>query len=53
MCNSCDYSTRKMSNIKMHVKNVHKNVEREPDDRGFTTVFIDQEVEIVEDVEIL
>ena len=47
MCDSCDYSTRKMSNIKMHVKNVHKNVERSPDDRGFTTVFVDQDVEMM------
>ena len=39
-CNDCDYLTRKMSNIKTHVKNVHKFVERPAGDRGFTTLFM-------------
>ena len=39
-CNFCNYTSKKMSNIKMHVKNVHKRIERGPDDTGFTTVFI-------------
>ena len=39
-CNFCNYTSKKMSNIKMHVKNVHKSIERGPDDTGFTTVFI-------------
>ena len=39
-CNSCDYLTRKMSNIKTHVKNVHRFIEKTPDNPGFTTLFM-------------
>ena len=39
-CNFCGYSTQKMSNIKVHVKKVHKRIERGPDDQGFTILFI-------------
>ena len=39
-CNFCGYSTQKMSNIKAHVKKVHKRIERGPEDQGFTILFI-------------
>ena len=39
-CNFCGYSTQKMSNIKVHVKKVHKRIERGPEDQGFTILFI-------------
>ena len=39
-CNFCDYTSNKMSNIKMHVKNVHKKIPRLPGEQGFTTHFI-------------
>lgn len=37
-CNFCDYLTNKMSNIKQHLRGVHKQIERDPSDEGFTTV---------------
>ena len=37
-CNFCDYLTNKMSNIKQHLRGVHKQIERDPGDEGFTTV---------------
>ena len=37
-CNFCDYLTNKMSNIKQHLRGVHKQVERAPGDEGFKTV---------------
>ena len=33
-CNLCDYLTNKMSNIKQHLRGVHKQIDGE----GFTTV---------------
>ena len=39
-CNFCEYSSNKMSNIKMHVKNVHKTIPRLPGEQGFTTHFV-------------
>ena len=39
-CNFCAYSTQKMSNIKVHVKKVHKRIERGPEDQGFAILFI-------------
>jgi len=37
-CNFCDYLTNKMSNIKQHLRGVHKQIERGPEEEGFTTV---------------
>ena len=39
-CNFCEYTSNKMSNIKMHVKNVHKSIPRLPGEQGFTTHFV-------------
>ena len=36
-CNFCDHISNKMSNIKQHLKGVHKNVELKAGDNGFTT----------------
>ena len=36
-CNFCDHISNKMSNIKQHLKGVHKNVELKASDNGFTT----------------
>ena len=37
-CRFCDYFSNKKSNIKQHVKGVHKNLELESNDQGFTTL---------------
>ena len=37
LCNFCDHLLNKISNIKQHLKGVHKNSELKPGDNGFTT----------------
>ena len=37
LCNFCDHLSNKISNIKQHLKGVHKNIELKPGDDGFTT----------------
>ena len=37
-CNFCDYSTKKLSNIKTHLKGKHRRIELKPGDNGFTTM---------------
>ena len=38
-CNFCSYSSKKMSNIKTHIKGKHRNLSLEPGESGFTTHF--------------
>ena len=38
-CNFCTYNSKKMSNIKTHIKGKHRNINLEPGDTGFTTHF--------------
>ena len=51
-CNVCGYITRKMSNMKTHVKNVHKDIKREEGDLGFTNFFIENPNNILRAAEI-
>ena len=37
-CNFCDYGTKKLSNIKTHLKGKHRRIELKPGDNGFTTM---------------
>ena len=37
-CNFCDYSTKKLSNIKTHLKGKHRRIELKPGENGFTTM---------------
>ena len=37
LCNFCDHLSNKISNIKQHLKGVHRNIELKPGDNGFTT----------------
>ena len=37
-CNFCDYGTKKLSNIKTHLKGKHRRIELKSGDNGFTTM---------------
>ena len=45
MCNFCDHISNKISNIKQHLKGVHKNIELKPGNNGFTTTVKESNVD--------
>ena len=45
-CNFCDYSTKKLSNIKTHLKGKHRRIELKPGENGFTTMNEDGSVAV-------